>query len=56
MHWVKYWMRVLEVGDARKIHGHYVTRLYPIAAEWGIDFSMQIIELNRVDLGWSDVA
>jgi hypothetical protein len=46
--WVKHWIRVLEVGEARKIHGHYVTRLYPYAAEWGLDCSMQMIELNRV--------
>ena len=48
--WIKKWIRVLEVGEGGKIHGHYVARLHRYAIEWGIDCSREIISRHRDSL------
>jgi len=49
--WVASWIRILEAGERGKLHGHYITRLHPNAVDWGIDYTMEIIRLNRAGCG-----
>lgn len=50
-HWIERWIRVLEAGEGGKVHGHYVVRLHRFAVEWGIDYTMKTIYLNRISCG-----